>query len=129
TTAQDAETQASVQPPSAAKEADATQELDPAAQKKARIGAAVAKAKAKKLAKEGLPEAGEDTNKNVTPEAPEVEAPSAKQRSNVVKASAASQAAAPSDAEQALDEKKRRIAAAVAKAKAKKAAQMKSSEE
>ncbi|MGY0595203.1 MAG: electron transport complex subunit RsxC, partial [Paraglaciecola chathamensis] len=119
---------ASVQPPSAAKEAHPSQELDPAAQKKARIAAAVAKAKAKKLAKEGLPEAGEDTNKNVTPETPEVETSSAKQHSGVVQ-TATDQTTAPSDAEQALDEKKRRIAAAVAKAKAKKAAQMKSSEE
>ncbi|GGZ55770.1 electron transport complex subunit RsxC [Paraglaciecola chathamensis] len=126
--AQNAETQASVQPPSAAKEADATQELDPAAQKKARIAAAVAKAKAKKLSKEGAPETGEEANKNATPKTPKVETSSAKQHSGVVQ-TATDQTTAPSDAEQALDEKKRRIAAAVAKAKAKKAAQMKSSEE
>lgn len=126
--AQNVETQASVQPVSASKGQEVSQELDPAAQKKARIAAAVAKAKAKKLAKEGAPETGEEANKNVTPKTPDGETSSAKQHSGVVQ-TATDQTTAPSDAEQALDEKKRRIAAAVAKAKAKKAAQMKSSEE
>ena len=126
--AQNVETQASVHPVSAPKGEEASQELDPAAQKKARIAAAVAKAKAKKLAKEGAAETGEEANKNATPKTPDGETSSAKQHSGVVQ-TATDQTTAPSDAEQALDEKKRRIAAAVAKAKAKKAAQMKSSEE
>ena len=126
--AQNVETQASVHPVSAPKGQEVSQELDPAAQKKARIAAAVAKAKAKKLAKEGAAETGEEANKNATPKTPDGETSSAKQHSGVVQ-TATDQTTAPSDAEQALDEKKRRIAAAVAKAKAKKAAQMKSSEE
>ena len=122
--AQNVETQASVHPVSAPKGQEVSQELDPAAQKKARIAAAVAK----KLAKEGAAETGEEANKNATPKTPDGETSSAKQHSGVVQ-TATDQTTAPSDAEQALDEKKRRIAAAVAKAKAKKAAQMKSSEE
>lgn len=135
TTAKKAENQPSVEPASELKDEQVTQELDPAAQKKARIAAAVAKAKAKKLAKEGSAETGEETNKKVTSKTPDVEAPAPEHSSDVEHDTAAGQAAtivqatAPSDAEQALDEKKRRIAAAVAKAKAKKAAQMKSSEE
>ncbi|QHJ13676.1 Electron transport complex subunit RsxC [Paraglaciecola mesophila] len=135
TTAQNAETQPSVQSSFVSKDKQVAQELDPAAQKKARIAAAVAKAKAKKLAKEGSTETGEETNTNVTSKTPDVEAPAPDQSPDVEHDTAAGQAAvtpqvtAPSDAEQALDEKKRRIAAAVAKAKAKKAAQMKSPEE
>ncbi|GAC25497.1 electron transport complex protein RnfC [Paraglaciecola mesophila KMM 241] len=93
------------------------QELDPAAQKKARIAAAVAKAKAKKIAKDHP--TGETAKLSDKFDTPSSRAQDAQQ----------GQETPGTDAEQALDEKKRRIAAAVAKAKAKKAAQMKSSEE
>ncbi|ABG41475.1 electron transport complex, RnfABCDGE type, C subunit [Paraglaciecola sp. T6c] len=93
------------------------QERDPAEQKKARIAAAVAKAKAKKLAKDQT--SGETQSPSDKPITPSPEAQDAQQ----------TQEPQVTDAEHALDEKKRRIAAAVAKAKAKKAAQMKSSEE
>ncbi len=93
------------------------QVLDPAAQKKARIAAAVAKAKAKKIAKDHP--TGETTKLSDKLDTPSSKAQDAQQ----------GQETPGTDAEQALDEKKRRIAAAVAKAKAKKAAQMKSSEE
>ncbi|MEM5497230.1 electron transport complex subunit RsxC [Paraglaciecola mesophila] len=93
------------------------QELDPAAQKKARIAAAVAKAKAKKIAKDHP--TGETAKLSDKLDTPSSKAQDAQQ----------GQETPVTDAEQALDEKKRRIAAAVAKAKAKKAAQLKSSEE
>ncbi len=93
------------------------QVLDPAAQKKARIAAAVAKAKAKKIAKDHP--TGETAKLSDKLDTPSSKAQDAQQ----------GQETPVTDAEQALDEKKRRIAAAVAKAKAKKAAQMKSSEE
>ncbi|WP_339768763.1 electron transport complex subunit RsxC [uncultured Paraglaciecola sp.] len=100
-----------------------TEQLDPADQKKARIAAAVAKAKAKKLAKEAasdvLPNKGEVQKNN------EVPAPLPDQSVT----STINQETQLSEAEEALDEKKRRIAIAVAKAKAKKAAQLKSSED
>lgn len=93
------------------------QERDPAAQKKARIAAAVAKAKAKKIAKDHP--TGETAKLSDELDTPSSKAQDAQQ----------GQETPVTDADQALDEKKRRIAAAVAKAKAKKAAQMKSSEE
>lgn len=93
------------------------QEFDPAAQKKARIAAAVAKAKAKKIAKDHP--TGETAKLSDKLDTPSSKAQDAQQ----------GQETPVTDAEQAIDEKKRRIAAAVAKAKAKKAAQLKSSEE
>ncbi|MAD17274.1 MAG: electron transport complex subunit RsxC [Alteromonadaceae bacterium] len=105
------------QPVDEAPEQHDVQELDPAAQKKARIAAAVAKAKAKKIAKDHP--TGETAKLSDKLDTPSSKAQNAQQ----------GQETPVTDAEQALDEKKRRIAAAVAKAKAKKAAQMKSSEE
>ncbi|MEH6711684.1 MAG: electron transport complex subunit RsxC [Paraglaciecola polaris] len=102
------------------KESVSVDTLDPTAQKKARIAVAVAKAKAKakKLAQQNANTAPTD-NIDALPASEPSELSSNEDSNNLPS----------SEAEQALDEKKRRIAAAVAKAKAKKAAQMKSSEE
>ncbi|CAJ1812890.1 electron transport complex subunit RsxC [Aeromonas veronii] len=100
--------EASGEPTSAANNATAkvnTQNDPPVDPKKAAIAAAIARAKAKKAAQQGDSAEGDLTANNGTSE------------------SAATQSDAPSAASEAVDPKKAAIAAAIARAKAKKAAQ------